>query len=359
MIGGGPAGLSLGYELANRGARYQILEQGPRAGYSWMRMAQNLRLLSPWKANVLHGSRSGIAARHSLVSRDMFADYLAHYAESHRLRIATDTRVDRVQRTAEGFLLATNRGELRARRLVNATGYFSNPKMPDVPGQTESAPPQIHAAAYFNPDALRKLSRAEIRNVLIVGKGITAGQTATELHDAGFAVTLSHRGRIAFAYDPWVLRIAFYFYFVLEDLAVRMKPYFRTNSFPPMEGGYTRQLIESGRIRTLPDIERLSGREVVFIDGRREPFDLIIYATGYRPALQHLDGVVTIDAASGLPPIGTFESTEVPGLYFLGLDMERTYRSRYLRGIREDAALLAETLFPAVQPRPQRPLRTT
>jgi len=308
-------------------------------------MAQNLRLLSPWKANVLHGSRSGVAPRHSLVSRAVFADYLAHYAESHRLSIATDTRVDRVQRNADGFLLATNRGELRARQLVNATGYFCNPKMPSIPGaQTESALPQIHAGAYVDPDALRKLSGEEIRSVLIVGKGITAGQTATELHDAGFAVTLSHRGRMAFAHDPWVLAIAFHFYFALEDLAVRINPYFRRNSFPPMEGGHTRELIESGRVRTMPDVERLSGREIVFIDGRREPFDLIIYATGYRPALRHLDGLVTIDAASGLPPLRRFASTEVPGLYFLGLDMQRTYRSRYLRGIREDAALLAETL---------------
>ena len=345
MIGGGPAGLSLGYELAKRGAPYQILEQGPRPGYSWMRMAQNLRLLSPWKANVLHGSRSGVAPRHALVSRDAFADYLAQYAESHRLRIATNTRVERVQRTAEGFLLATNRGPLRARQVINATGYFCNPKMPCIPGaDTEPALPQIHAGAYFNPDALRKLSGEEIRSVLIVGKGITAGQTATELHDAGLAVTLSHRGRMAFAHDPWVLAIAFHVYFALEDLAVRINPYFRANSFPPMEGGYTRELIESGRIRTMPDIERISGHEVVFLDGRRERFDLIIYATGYRPALGHLDGLVSIDAASGLPPVQAFESIEVPGLYFLGLDMQRTYRSRYLRGIREDAERLAEII---------------
>jgi len=346
VIGGGPAGLSLGYELGRRGAAVQILEQGPRAAFSWIRMPQNLRLLSPWKANVLHGSRKGVAPRHALVSRDAFAEYLAGYADSHGLRILTNTKVTRVRRLPEGgFALATDRGELHARRLVNATGYFCNPNLPSFPGAaTGCSLPRIHAGEYFNPESLRRLATTEIRKVLIVGKGISSGQTATELHDAGFEVTISHRGRIVFAYEPWVLAIAFHFYFALEDMAVRVNPYFRRNSFPPMEGGYTRQLIESGRIRTRPDIARLAGGKVEFSDGSSEAFDLVVYATGYRPALRHLDGLVSVDAASGLPPIRNFESTEVPRLYFLGLDMQRTYRSRYLRGIREDAALLADIL---------------
>ncbi|MGH8675900.1 MAG: flavin-containing monooxygenase [Burkholderiales bacterium] len=346
MIGGGPAGLSTGYELGRRGVAYEILEQGPRAGYSWTRMPQNLRLLSPWKANVLRGSHGGVAPRHALVSRDTFADYLARYADSHRLQIATSTQVTRVLRLpGGGFALSTNRGELCARWLINATGYFFNPRLPTFLGAaTECSIPQVHAGEYFNPERLRGLSASGMRRVLVVGKGISSGQTATELHDAGFEVTISHRGRMVFGFDPWVLAIAFHFYFLLEDIAVRVNPYFRRNSFPPMEGGHTRRLIESGRIRTRPDIARLAARDVVFSDGRSEPFDVIVYATGYRPALRHLEGLVRFDEASGLPAIRKFESTEAPGLYFVGLDMQRNYRSRYLRGIREDAALLADII---------------
>ena len=344
MIGGGPAGLSLGYELGRRSVPYEILEQGPRAGYSWQRMPQNLRLLSPWKANVLRGSRRGVAARHALVSRDAFAVYLHEYAESHALHLTSGTQVARVRREPDlGFDLETSRGHIKARRIVNATGYFCNPRMPGFPEENCEIP-RIHASHYLNPDSLAKICADAGRRVLIVGKGITAGQTATELHDAGYEVALSHRSPIQFAYDPWVLQIAFHLYFALEDLAVRIRPYFRRNSFPPMEAGHTRRLIESGRIRSRPNVARLSGREVVFVDGRREAFDVIVYATGYRPALQHLAGLVTTDPASGLPPVHTFESSEVPGLYFLGLDMQRNYRSRYLRGIREDAEQLAELL---------------
>jgi putative flavoprotein involved in K+ transport len=184
-----------------------------------------------------------------------------------------------------------------------------------------------------------------VKRVLILGKGISSGQVATELHDAGFEVCISHRAPIRFARDPWVLAIAFHFYYAYENLRVRLDPYYRRDSFPPMEGGTTRKLIESGRIGLRPDIARLSGASVEFVDGGSEPFDVLIYATGYRPVLAHLAGLVGVDPVSGLPRTqGGFESTDAPGLYFLGLDMQRTYRSRYLRGIREDAAALAELL---------------
>jgi putative flavoprotein involved in K+ transport len=345
IIGGGPAGLSLGYELSTRGAAYRIVEQGARPGHAWARMQENLKLLSPWKVDRLRGTRDKIAPRHALVSRAVYTAYLERYAERHRLALAAGTQVKSVRRQAGGgFVLDTSRGELRARRLVNATGYFFNPHVPRLPGAAESAIPQLHTGAYFNPGTLRALPGA-VKRVLILGKGISSGQVATELHDAGFEVCISHRAPIGFAPDPWVLAIAFHFYFVYENLRVRIDPYYRRDSFPPMEGGYTRELIESGRIGRRPDVVRLHGANVEFVDGRREPFDALIYATGYRPALAHLAGLVGVDPASGLPNTrGGFESTEAPGLYFLGLDMQRSFRSRYLRGIREDAAALAGLL---------------
>lgn len=348
VIGGGPAGLSFGYELSMRGASYRIVEQGARPGHAWARMQQNLKLLSPWKVDRLRGTHGKIAPRHALVSRAAYSAYLEQYAERHRLTLAVGTQVKRVRRQAGGgFALDTSRGELRARRLVNATGYFFNPHVPRLLGAAESTIPQLHTGAYFNPGMVRDLPGA-VKRVLILGKGISSGQVATELHDAGFEVYISHRAPIRFARDPWVLAIAFHFFYAYENVRVRINPYYRRDSFPPMEGGYTRELIESGRIGLRPDIARLSGANVEFVDGRIESFDVLIYATGYRPVLAHLAGLVAVDPASGLPKTqGGFESVDAPGLYFLGLDMQRTYRSRYLRGIREDAAALAELLTAA------------
>ena len=350
VIGAGPAGLSVGYELSTRGAAYRIVEQGPAAGFSWLSMQEKLKLLSPWKVDKLFGTRQYVAARHALVSRAVYSAYLAQYAKYHRLALDTGVQVKTVRPVADGFVLDTSHGERRARRVVNATGYFFNPRLPQLPGENTSTIPRLHAAAYYNPDTVRAAARGGKR-VLILGKGITAGQVATELHGAGFEVFISHRAPIQFAREPWMLAIAFHFFYAYENVRVRLDPYYRLDSFPPMEGGYTRKLIESGRIGTRPDIRRLVRDKVEFVDGRAEAFDLIIYATGYRPALSHLAGLVTVDPASGAPKTHDgFESAEVPGLFFLGLDKQRTYRSRYLRGIREDARALAELLTSGTQP---------
>ena len=47
VIGGGQAGLSVGYHLARRGVPFVILEANPRIGDSWRRRWDSLRLFTP------------------------------------------------------------------------------------------------------------------------------------------------------------------------------------------------------------------------------------------------------------------------------------------------------------------------
>jgi hypothetical protein len=53
--------------------------------------------------------------------------------------------------------------------------------------------------------------------------------------------------------------------------------------------------------------------------------------------------------ATGMPVLQDFESANVPGLFFMGLDRLRNFRSRFLRGIREDAPLLANQLAQRIE----------
>ncbi|MEW6284443.1 MAG: hypothetical protein AB1758_37860, partial [Candidatus Eremiobacterota bacterium] len=113
---------------------------------------------------------------------------------------------------------------------------------------------------------------------------------------------------------------------------------------PRMVGGETRRLVRDGLVPLHPDIREVREGTVLFEDGQEAGFELIIYATGYRPVLDHLHGLVELDPRTGHPRLLEMQARDVPGLYFLGLDNLRSFRSRYLRGIREDAAALARTL---------------
>ena len=109
-----------------------------------------------------------------------------------------------------------------------------------------------------------------------------------------------------------------------------------------MLGGKARQLVERGLVQIFPPIERFHESSVVFTDGRTLEPAAVIFATGFRPALRHLAPLgLWLNAESGSPELSGFESSEVSGLFFLGLDRQRNFQSRFIRGIRQDAPLLA------------------
>lgn len=344
ILGGGPAGLSLAYECQRRGLEALVLEAGPCPGYSWACMPTGLKLLSPWYQNILFHQRWGPRDLHRLVPARDFAAYLEEQSSRLRLPIQCQCPVRALHRDGRGWMIESDRRTLRARRVVNATGYFSCPYIPDLPGLHELKIPRLHFAEYRDPSALAaQLPHASAR-ILIIGKRISAGQAALELHDAGHHVTLACRSPLTYARPPWLQMLVFPVYFPVEDWLVRRHPFWLEDSYPPMEGGRVRSLIRRGRIVLRPAVTAFQSRAAVFADGAVESFDLVLFATGFRPALQHLAHLNLTYGPQGYPITRGFESTEAPGLYFLGFDRIRTFRSRYLRGIREDAGMLAEFL---------------
>jgi putative flavoprotein involved in K+ transport len=349
IIGAGPAGLSLAQQLKTHGVAALLLEAGASPGWSWTLMPDEIALISPWKANALPGTEIAPAQAYRQHPRAEFHAYLEDYARAHDLDVMTHARVRSVARSpGSGFTLELHDGRrVHATYVVNATGYFSNPHVPAWPGLEDTLIPWLHVHDYRSPAALAERIGARSGRILVVGKRVSSGQTLTELHDdpsTDFTVEVSSRGPITFARDPWLQRLAFRGFYEYEDLRVLLDPFFSSDSYPPMEGGRTRELIERGLVTTRPDVARFDDEAVVFADGQRVTYDAVVLATGFRPALEHLEDLTSPDPRHGLPVLKDMESPDAPGLFFLGLDGQRSIRSRYLRGIREDAAELARIL---------------
>ncbi|MCE7870902.1 hypothetical protein DYH09_11045 [bacterium CPR1] len=344
IIGGGPAGLALAGQLQERAIEYTLLERAPFLGSTFRCMAANT-CLSPWINTVLPGTRPSWRIALRPTEREEYAQYLTEYAIQRNLSYLTSVEVDRVTREPGQFRVSTSRGQFQSRVLVNATGYFSNPHIPELPRDSQCEIPQIHAAAYQDPDTVRRLLGSNRGRVLVVGHRLTAGEIIEGLYRSGYEVCLSHRSPIRYALPDMLQACVSPFSYILEESLVHlpgMKPPLSLESRMP--GGVARQLIEWGLVRSFPAVVRLERRAVVFQDGQDVPFDLVIYATGYRPALKHLAGLISTDPETGLPPLYGAESRETPGLFFLGLQGLRTFRSQFLRGIREDAVYLADWL---------------
>lgn len=345
IIGAGPAGLNLAYRLAGSGLRLRLIDRGQGPGDSWRRMPRDMRLNSPVGASLLGDTRAGLLEWDRIWTRARFYEHILDFATRHALPVEPGIEIDRVTRRGdEGFLAETSAGDIEARCIVNATGYFNRPFVPGRPGADDAKLLQMTVPEYTSPDAVRDRLGGEPGRVLIVGARITAGQLGVELHDAGFQVTISHRRPISFGFPPGVQRIGFRAYYPYETIRLRDPAFARRDSGHPMQGGRARKLIEFGAIATRPDVEGFDGDRVHFRQHASERFDAVLWATGYRPVLDHLRGLVRRDPESGLPALADMESVETPGLYFLGLDQQTDFTSRMLRGIRRDAERLAARL---------------
>lgn len=344
IIGGGPAGLALAQQLQERKIEYLLLEKAPYLGNTFRSMASNTTL-GPWLNNVLPTTSPSWRIALRRTEREEYAQYLSEYAIQRNLQYVTSVDVQRVHHEKDRFRVETSLGEFFPRVVVNATGYFSNPHTPTFPGAIHSQVPQLHAAHYKEPDTVRRLLGGNRGRILVVGHRMTAGETVESLYRAGFEVSLSHRSPIRYALPSMMEACLSPFTYMLEEALVHLPGLPGPLSLESrMSAGPARRLIEWGLVQCLPAIHHFQESSVAFVDGRELPFDLVIYATGYRPALKHLAHLVRIDPDTGLPPLFGAESREVPGLFFLGLEGLRSFRSQFLRGIREDAIYLAEWL---------------
>ncbi len=114
-------------------------------------------------------------------------------------------------------------------------------------------------------------------------------------------------------------------------------------------------MLRSGQVDVVPDIHAIDDGQIHFVDGSKGHFDLIVYATGYRPSLAYVEQIAPLSKTDGIPCTQDMQSSNVRGLYFIGIDNLRNFRSRYLRGIRDDAKRLASIIKEELCLAPQEP----
>jgi len=283
VIGAGQAGLSASYHLRRLGVRHLVLDADGAPGGAWQHRWDTLTMPDVHGVAALPDARppGGAGGRANAVVPAYFADY----ERVHELPVLRPVRVDRVtDPDGPDGPLVVHAGERswRTRALVNATGTWSQPHLPSYPGRASFRGEQLHTVAFGGPARFRG------RRVLVVGGGASAVQLLGEL--APVTDTL------------WV---------------TRREPVWRTDDFTPEAGRAAVALVAERVRRGLPpasvvsvtglalreqerEAERLGAYQrhpmfasiepdgVRWADGRFEPVDVILWATGFRPAVRHL-----------------------------------------------------------------------
>ena len=337
VIGGGQAGLAIGYHLARTGLRFQIVDAGDRIGQAWRSRWDSLRLFTPAQYANLPG-RPFPAARDTFPGKDDVANYLECYAKDFELPVVSGLSVTSVTTTRDRSYIAQAGAEtLRARQVVVATGPFQVPLVPRVAQELDPGVHQLHSADYQCPREVRP------GRVLVVGAANSGCQIAEELC-ATHTVELSSGQRIPtipqrpFGRDVWWWASRARLDKVTADSRLGRKLSGRDQRI----GTSPRQLARRHGVRIRPRVSAAAGRIVTFADGAGSEFDTVIWATGYRADHTWINVAAAKDESGRIRHSRGVTSS--PGLYMLGLTWQHTRGSALLGWVGADAAYITDQI---------------
>src|SRR5947207_9188380 len=174
VIGGGQAGLSVGYHLKKLSRPFVILDANERIGGSWRtRTWDSLRLFTPARYDGLPGWPFPAPAWSYPTAREA-ADYLEAYAERFELPVRSGVRVDRLAKAGDRFLVEAGERRFLASSIVVATGFYGTPSVPGFAFELDPRIVQMHSSEYRDP------SQLALGGVLIVGAGNSGADIAIE-----------------------------------------------------------------------------------------------------------------------------------------------------------------------------------
>jgi putative flavoprotein involved in K+ transport len=338
VVGGGQAGLSVGYHLRSRSLRFAILEGAPRVGDVWRKRWDSLRLFTPAAYDGLDGMPFP-APPESFPTKDEMADYLEAYAGRFALPVRTGVRVDRLSREGDRFLLSAGERRFEARSVVVAMGTYQSPKGPAFGRELDPGTLQLHASAYRSPSQLRE------GDVLLVGAGNSGAEIARDVAGTGRRVYMAGRdvGELPFRMEGWLGRkvlshlvLGFAFNHVLTvntPLGRRARHAVLTRGgllIRVRSADLARMGVERvGRVMGVRD-----GRPLLE-DGRALDVRNVIWCTGFHGGYDWIDLPVLDERGEPRHERGVVIGQ--PGLYFVGLHFQHAMSSGMIQGVGRDA----------------------
>jgi putative flavoprotein involved in K+ transport len=340
IIGGGQAGLSVGYHLAMRDRPFVILDANERIGDAWRKRWDSLRLFTPARYSGLAGWRFPAPAV-SFPTKDEMADYLEAYAARFDLPVRTGVKMDRLSRQDDRYVLTAGSRRFEAERVVVATGANQLPKVPGFADELHSSIVQLHSSQYRHPSQLQEGA------VLVVGAGNSGAEIAFEVsrtHPTYLSgkpsgqIPVRHGPAAARFFFPVIRFVGHHVLTLRTPIGRKVQPEYISHGAPLIRVKL-KDLAAAG-VEQVPRTVGMDNGRPALEDGRVLEVTNVIWCTGFREEFPWID--LPVFGEDGRPLHERGVVVGEPGLYFVGLLFQYAVSSDVLPGVGRDAEYVAK-----------------
>ena len=320
VIGGGQAGLALGYHLAHQRRRFTILDAGDSPAASWRSRWDSLTLFTPARYDALPG-RAFPGDPDHYPTRDEVVEYLTDYARDFELPVQLNSRVRAVRVSGGGYVVADRRSCIRGRPRRDRHRAVSDTSRSVIAQDLAAEVHQLHSSDYRRPDDIAD------GPLLVVGGGNTGFQIAYELaatHEVHLAIGTRQAPlpQRPFGRDLFTFLTAT----GLMGKTVESRIGRRLSGRDALIGSSPRAIRRRG-VQVRPRAIGAAGSTITFADESSVDARAVIWATGFGVDYSYLDVPVFSDDGAVIHTRGV---TAAPGLYVLGMPWQHTRGSALL-----------------------------
>lgn len=300
VIGAGQAGLSASYHLTRTGVPHVVLDANAHPGGAWQHRWDELTMHDVHGIAELPG-RDRPAGRDDEPANHVVPAYFAEYEAAFDLPILRPVLVERVE-DDDGLLRTTARdGRVwHSRTLVNATGTWTRPFLPHYAGRETFAGEQFHTADHPGAEHFRG------RRVVVVGGGASAVQLLGAIAPVAARVVWVTRRPPVWREGPFTAEVGLA---IVGEVEERVRQGLPPTSVVSVTGLQLREQERAAEALGVyrdrrPMFSRIEPDRVVWDDGSAEEVEVILWATGFRYATEHLAPLRLRSAAGGIALTG-------------------------------------------------------
>lgn len=343
VVGGGQAGLAVGYHLAKRGLPFLILDANKQVGDAWRNRWDSLRLFNPARYAGLPGLRFP-ARGDTFPTKDQVADYLGNYVHRFHLPVQNGVKVERLWKEGDRFLMAAGSQLFESENVIVAMANYQQPKIPAFAHSLHSEILQLHSHDYRNPSQLKE------GGVLIVGVGNSGADIGLEVvHSHPTWISGKESGHIPWAIDSFIARfflvrivrfLGHHVMTVKTRVGRKLRPRL-LHQASPLVRVKPWDLTNAG-IKWIPRTVGVKNGLPLMADGTTLEVKNVIWCTGYHHRFPWIDLPIFDEGGDPVHDAGIVN--DVPGVYFVGLNFLYSMTSATLMGIGRDAKRVVDAI---------------